>query len=106
MTTNRYKQTGAAGRATCRISRARRQRGGVFIAVLAFVLIISIVIAGMATLSTSHYARSYTESDYNAALSLAEAGLNYELWNADKWLAKDPYSYSYLQNIDQWSPGK
>jgi Tfp pilus assembly protein PilX len=57
------------------------RRGGILISTLAFVVIVSILMAGVGTLAVSHYARAKTESDYAAALNLAEAGINYEIRN-------------------------
>jgi Tfp pilus assembly protein PilX len=57
----------------------RCQHGGVLISALAFVAITSLLLVGMATVTVSHFARARTEKDYEAALGLAEAGVNYEL---------------------------
>jgi len=56
----------------------RRQRGGVLISALAFMVVISLLLAGIGTLCVSYYGRARTDSDYAAALSLAEAGVNFE----------------------------
>jgi len=61
-------------------SRSRRaQYGGVLISGLAFAAISAFIVVGMLTMTVSNYARSSTEADYEAALGLAEAGVNYEL---------------------------
>jgi Tfp pilus assembly protein PilX len=56
----------------------KQQRGSTLISALAFMIVISLLLAGIGTLCVSHYARSRTESDYAAALNLAEAGANFE----------------------------
>jgi hypothetical protein len=53
--------------------------GGILISALAFVTITSLMVMGMVTIAVSNYAREQTEADYQTALSLAEAGVNYEL---------------------------
>src|SRR5438309_75708 len=63
-----------------RSSRPRRtQYGGVLISGLAFAAISAFIVVGMLTMTVANYARSSTEADYESALSLAEAGVNYEL---------------------------
>src|SRR5438045_838138 len=63
-----------------RCLRPRRCRyGGVLVSTLAFTVVVSLLLAGIATLTVSHYARARVESDYTASLDLAEAGINYEL---------------------------
>src|SRR5689334_17830088 len=57
----------------------KAQHGGVLLSALAFTTITALLVAGLATISVSYYARAKTESDYAAALPLAEAGINYEL---------------------------
>ena len=61
--------------------RGKSRRGGVLICALAFVVITSFILAGIGTFAVSHLSRVGTESDYSAALNLAEAGINYELRN-------------------------
>ena len=56
----------------------KARRGGILISALAFVTVTSMLMIGMLTFSVSFYARAKTESDYESALSLAEAGANYE----------------------------
>src|SRR6266571_582043 len=82
--------------------RIRSRRGGVLLTTLAFVVVISVIMAGMATLSVSYYARAGVESDYAAALDLAEAGVNYELrkisanaGNADQAGSHSPPGVTY-----------
>ena len=56
----------------------RRRSGGVLISALVFTVIISMLLAGIGTLSLSHYARAKADGDYLSALDIAEAGINYE----------------------------
>jgi len=53
--------------------------GGVLLSTLAFAVVIAMLLAGIATLTVSHYARVHVEADYAATLDLAEAGVNFEL---------------------------
>jgi Tfp pilus assembly protein PilX len=55
-----------------------RRQGSALISALAFMVIISLLLAGVGTLCVSHYARAREESDYAGALDLAEAGIDYE----------------------------
>ena len=80
----------------------KARRGGILITALAFVSVSSLLMVGMLTLSVSFYARAQTESDYEAALSLAEAGVNYEMQkisvntaNADQVSVGNPSGPSY-----------
>jgi Tfp pilus assembly protein PilX len=63
----------------------RQVRGAAIIAALTFTIVISILLAGVAKVSVSHYSRSVTEADYAAAIQVADAGLNYEL----RWISDD-----------------
>src|SRR5579871_4828215 len=81
-------------------------RGGVLLATLAYVAVVGMVMAGMLSLTVSHYSRSRTESDYSNALAVAEAGINYELnkisvtpTGADQ--SASPYTQSLLDNYSQ-----
>ena len=56
-----------------------RKRGAILINVLAFVVIISIVLAGMGQLMISDYSIVKVENNYANSLAVAEAGVNYEL---------------------------
>src|SRR5437879_4839405 len=60
-------------------NRFRKQRGAVLITALAFAIVISLIVAGIATITVSHYQRATTEGDYAAALHMAEAGINWEI---------------------------
>ena len=61
------------------IKQNRRKRsGGVLISALVFTVVISMLLAGIGTLSLSHYARAKADGDYMSALDIAEAGVNYE----------------------------
>ncbi len=55
-----------------------RQRGGVLIGVLFFLVITSILLMGIGSLATGHEQRAQMDANYAAVLSLAEAGVNYE----------------------------
>lgn len=55
-----------------------RERGGAIIGVLFFILIISILLLGAATLAAGHQQRCQYDANYAAAVDLAEAGVNYE----------------------------
>ena len=55
------------------------QGGSALITAIVFALIVSITLAGISTLTVSHYALAHTQADSAAALDLAEAGANYEL---------------------------
>jgi hypothetical protein len=59
--------------------RVKRQRGGVLISVLCFVVVTGFILAGIGQLVVSHYMKAGVESDYVGALYYAEAGINYEL---------------------------
>lgn len=62
-----------------RMARRRaRNRGGVIIGVLFFLLIISILLMGIATMAVSHQNLEDVDAKYSAAVDLAEAGINYE----------------------------
>jgi len=80
----------------------RSRYGGVLISALAFMVVVSLLLAGIGTLTVSHYGRAHSESDYAAALSLAEAGINYEYRkislnsaNADQAGTSNPPGVSY-----------
>ena len=49
------------------------------ISVLAFSVVTSVLLAGVATFTLSHISRAYSESYYVGALDLAEAGVNFEI---------------------------
>lgn len=55
------------------------------ITALAFSLIVGTVLAGVATLGSSHYSRSKVDGSYANAVALADAGINYEL----AWISRD-----------------
>jgi hypothetical protein len=58
--------------------RRCRQRGGIIIGVLFFLLIISMLLIGTATLTTGHQNLEDSDAKYSDALNSAEAGVNYE----------------------------
>jgi len=59
--------------------RVPKRQGGVLIAVLAYVAVIGLIMAGVLSVTVSHYSRARSEKDYANALSIAEAGVNYEI---------------------------
>ena len=70
------------------------RRGFTIVTVLVFILVISTLLSGIGIFAVSHQNRAMVDSDYAAALSLAEAGANWEF----RKLSMD-------QNLpDQW-PG-
>ncbi len=70
------------------------RRGFTIVTVLVFVLIISTLLSGIGIFAVSHQSRAMVDSDYAAALSIAEAGANIEF-----------RKLSVNQNLpDQW-PG-
>lgn len=56
-----------------------RQKGVAIIGVLIFILITTILLAGVGTYAVSHQTRADVDMRYAAALDLAEAGVNFEL---------------------------
>jgi len=61
-----------------------KHRGSVLTSTLIFVVITSLILAGIGTYTISHLSRASAESDYSAAMNLAEAGINYELRNVSE----------------------
>ncbi len=57
----------------------QKRRGAILLHVLIFLVIISILLAGMAQLMVSDYSIVKVENDYSNSLVVAEAGINYEL---------------------------
>ncbi|MCW5943374.1 MAG: hypothetical protein KIS66_14175 [Fimbriimonadaceae bacterium] len=68
-----------------RVTRTIR-RGGVLLSVLAFAAITSLIMAAVGMLVLSHLSTSRAEAGYAKAISVAEAGANYEL----EWIGNDP----------------
>jgi len=60
-------------------SKLQNRRGAILLNVLIFMIVISIVIAGMALLMVSDNSVGRVESNYSTSLAVAEAGVNYEL---------------------------
>lgn len=60
-------------------SRGQALRGSALITALVFAVVIALTLAGIGTLTVSHYSYANTEAYSAAALDLAEAGINYEL---------------------------
>jgi hypothetical protein len=80
----------------------RHQHGSILLTALAFVAFTSMVMAGLITMAYSHNAVVRAEGDYARALTVAEAGINYELRkisqnaaNADQPGSTAPYGVSY-----------
>ena len=79
----------------------QRRRGYVLFTVLIFLLIVSILLGGMATLMVSDLSIGKTEANYENSLPVAEAGINYELRKisngtaADQKNATAPYGTTY-----------
>lgn len=57
----------------------KKRRGGVLLHVLIFLVVISILLAGIGKLMVSDYSMVKVENDYANSLVVAEAGINYEL---------------------------
>ena len=83
-------------------ARVRGHRGGAMINAIVFAAIISLIMAGIARVSVSHYSRAMVEANYVAALYQAEAGINFELQkitaasaNADQKSVNSPYGPTY-----------
>ena len=55
------------------------QRGAVLISALAFSVVISLIVAGIATFTMAHFQRATSEGDYASALNMAECGINWEI---------------------------
>jgi Tfp pilus assembly protein PilX len=61
------------------LRKPHKNRGSILLNVLIFLIVISILIAGMANLMLSDYSIVKVENDYSNSLVVAEAGINYEL---------------------------
>lgn len=59
--------------------KTRQHHGAILLNVLIFLVIMSILLAGMAQLMVSDYSIGKVEKDYSNSLAVAEAGINYEL---------------------------
>lgn len=79
-----------------RQTRSRKRAAFSLITALAFTLIVGTVLAGVGTVSMSHFSRAKVEGSYANAVALADAGVNYEL----AWISRDttdasrPHQYS------------
>jgi len=60
-------------------NRSIRERGSALISALAIVAMTSLLMSGVCVLATSHTTRQRREADYELAMQLAEAGVNYEI---------------------------
>ena len=61
------------------IGNRRQSAGFTIITALAFSLIVGTVLAGVGTVALSHFGRAHVEADYAGAITMADAGVNYEL---------------------------
>ena len=61
------------------LRKSHKNRGSILLNVLIFLVVISILIAGVANLMLSDYSIVKVENDYSNSLVVAEAGINYEL---------------------------
>lgn len=81
-----------------------RKRAFTLITALAFSLIVGTVLAGIGTVTVSHFQRAQTDSDYANGIALADAGINYEL----NWISRDTTYQQSCTNprvpgcIDRW----
>ena len=80
MKTNPQSRQGSTAADTmCATNRYRKAHtGGAIISALAFTAVTSMMLVGMLTVSTSYFTRANSEADYDLALAVAEAGVNYE----------------------------
>ena len=85
------------------INRNKRRDGGVLITVLCFVVITGFITTGMMHMVTSHYALAKRSGEFDAALYMAEAGVNFEIRsisnnaaNADTSSLSNPKGPFYL----------
>lgn len=65
--------------------RKSKHAGFTLLSALSFTILVSTLLAGAATIATSHYNRAKVEGSYASAIALADAGVNYEL----AWLSRD-----------------
>jgi len=72
------------------------RRGFTLITALAFTLVVGTVLAGIGTVAVSHLSRAKTEGTYANAISLADAGINYEI-------ARISSNTADTTLADQWS---
>jgi len=93
-----------------------REKGSAVLAAISVAALVSLLLAGAATFVMSHNSRVQREKDYQAALTLAEAGINYELLYATSNLtttktahtAASPYTGSISGvegNYKVWTEG-
>ena len=82
--------------------QSQKRHGAILLHVLIFLVIISILLAGMAQLMLSDYSIVKVENDYSNSMVVAEAGINYELrkistnaTTADQKQATGPVGTSY-----------
>jgi len=107
--------------ARVRLTRPKNQ-GIAIVTALAVSVIVAIVLGGVGTLAVSHFTTAQKDTDYAAAMAVAEAGANYELWyisnnhltNAPAHQSSAPYTGTipnmpgsftvYVTNSDGSSP--
>jgi hypothetical protein len=64
--------------------RTVKRAGMTLISALAFTVVVGTILAGVATVTASHYGRAEIEGDYANAIALADAGLNFELMHISR----------------------
>lgn len=62
-----------------RMIRRRLRSGAALITAIAFTMVVTMLVGGVATLAVQHRERGQIEADNSSALLLADAGINYEL---------------------------
>src|SRR6266498_2650789 len=62
-----------------RLKTIHREAGGILLTMMAFVFIVTILLGGVVTFVVGHNRKVMRDMDYNTAIYLAEAGVNYEL---------------------------
>ena len=62
-----------------RLNTTHREAGGILLTMMAFVFIVTVLLGGVATFVVGHDRKVARDMDYNTAIYLAEAGINYEL---------------------------
>ncbi|MEP6757260.1 MAG: hypothetical protein ABJA67_17270 [Chthonomonadales bacterium] len=84
------------------LCNSSRRSGGALISVLAFVTVISFITTSMMRLTVSHYQLAKRQCDFESAVYVAEAGIDYELralsnspLNADTTNSGNPYGPTY-----------
>lgn len=81
-------------------SKHFRSRGNVLITALAVAAMSAIMITGVSILATSQSKLLSRDADYAAAMQMAEAGVNYELW----WLRTNSNNTQHKSLLTAYSP--